>query len=249
MEIFLLLATFLPFCLLPVAAPLALRCGLSACLRFSPRAAIALASLSGLCGYAAALLMRGGFSCVRPRLFLPVSLCAIVGGTVGRMILLMFTARFSGSLALACVQAAPLFVLCTAALISARLPFPGSRIHLVLLASCCAWIEGFFGCGGALLFHLATGNGVRRRQDAPQSAVLLLGMVAQLSAILLTLLCGAAEILPMRMLFSLAVGAVLGASVFEHRKKRGAIRNGLRAALLVYLLFAALAGVEQAYWD
>ena len=48
MEISLFLCSLWMFALCPAAAPLALRCGLTACMRFSPRASCALSGIAAL---------------------------------------------------------------------------------------------------------------------------------------------------------------------------------------------------------
>ena len=97
------------------------------------------------------------------------------------------------------------------------------------------------------LFLLAGRSTLHRRQSSPPGAALLLCLVAQLSALLLTWLSGAAEIFPSRMLLALFFTSALGGVIFEKSKKRGAVLHGLRIALYVYMLSAALAGMEQAF--
>ena len=65
-------------------------------------------------------------------------------------------------------------------------------------------------------------------------------------ALLLTLLSGAAQVFPPRMLAAAAVGAAAGALFGEYGKKRGALPSGMRAAARVYEISAALACAEQA---
>lgn len=251
MELALFCAACLSFACSPSLAGLMLRCGLSACLRFSPRAALALAGAAGLCASAAQLVRRGGLRAVPHAQRGSIALAGFVGGVSGRMLLLMFVARYPGSLSLQRAQAAPLLLLALAALLPAaksRLPFPRSKRSLLAFSFLCAALDGCFGAGGAVLFALAARDGSRRRQ--PPSAALLLILCAQAGAILLTLLSGAAQVFPVRLLLFLALGAVSGALGWEQRKKRGAhpdIPPGLRAALKVYLLCAALAGAEQAW--
>ena len=250
MEIALFSSAWLVFSLSPVIAPLALRGGLSACLRFSPRAAVALASVAALFGCLGALTARGLFRAMPPGQRFPVAIAGVTGGTVGRMLLLMFVARFPGSLELARMQALPLLALTLAALLPARLrriPLPRTRIGLYLFSLLCACIGGCLGCGALAVFHLAACGGVCRRSDAPACAALLLASTAHASALLLTLLSGGAQVLPLRMLFALSCGAFIGGWRFEKSKKRGEIQRGLRAALGVYALLSALAGVEQAF--
>ena len=108
-----------------------------------------------------------------------------------------------------------------------------------------AALGGFLGAGEAALLRLFLPAGViRRRQSA---AALLSSACAQGGALLLTLLCGAAQVFPARLLASAALGAALGALCAEGCKERGALRSGMRAALLVYGILAALACVEQAF--
>ena len=111
----------------------------------------------------------------------------------------------------------------------------------------CALAEGFFGCGGAALFLLFGRSGVGRRRISPPGAALLLGVIAQCSALLLTLLSGAGEIFPAPMALALAASSALGGAVFEKTKKRSPGKKGLRIALCVYMMLAALAGIEQAF--
>ena len=250
MEITLFASAWLLFSLSPALAPLALRCGLAACLRFSPRAAIALACVAALSGCLGALTARGGPGCVPPGQRLPAVMTGVIGGTVGRMLLLMFVARTSGSLALAQRQALPLLMLTLSALLPDRLrriPTPRTRAGLFLSSLTVAYVEGQFGCGALTLLQLAAHGGVRRKRGAPGSAALLLALTAQASALGLTLLSGGAQVFPARMLAALAGGACLGGWRFEKNKGRGEIRRGLLAALGAYALLAALAGVEQAF--
>lgn len=250
MEIALFAAASLCFYLFPALGAIALRTGLSACLRFSPRAAVALGSISAFLGCLGMLLPRGGLRCVPPGQRLPAVLAGVIGGTLGRMALLMFTARFSGSLALARLQAIPLLLVTLLALLPAgfrRLPQPRTRTGLFLLMLPCAMLEGHAGCGALALLSLTGQDGVRRRDNAPASAALLLAAMAQGSALLLTLLSGGAQVFPPRMLIAPSLGAFFGGWRFEQNKKRGGIRKGLCAALGVYAVFAALAGIEQAF--
>ena len=112
MELALFAASFLFFYLGFPEPALFLRCGLAASLRFSPRAALALSGIAALCGSLAALFARGGLGAApapaRSRL-IPAT---FAGGTLGRSLLLMFTARFTGSLPLLRVQVVPLLMLC-----------------------------------------------------------------------------------------------------------------------------------------
>ena len=251
MEIALFSSAWLLFSLSPVLAPLTLRCGLSACLRFSPRAAVALSSIAALFGCLGALAARGGLSAVPPGQRLPAALAGITGGTLGRMLLLMFAARFPGSLELARMQALPLLALTLTALLPGRLrhiPLPRTRMGLYLFSLLCACIDGQFGGGALAVFHLTGQGGVHRKSGSPASAALLLALTAQASALGLTLLSGGAQVLPPRMLAALSAGALLGGWRFEKIKKRGEVRRGLHTALGVYALLAALAGVEQAFF-
>lgn len=249
MEFALFSSAWLAFSLSPALAPLALRGGLSACLRFSPRAALALSSVAALWGCLGALAGRGGLHAVPPGQRFPAVIAGITGGTAGRMLLLMFVARFSGSLELARMQALPLLALTLAALLPGRVrrvPLPRTRIGLYLFSLLCAFVGGGFGCGALTVFALTANSGVHRRKNAPASAALLLTLTAHASALLLTLLSGGAQVFPLRMLLVLSSGALLGGWRFEKSKKRGKIRRGLRTALGVYALLAALSGVEQA---
>lgn len=248
MELFLSAAALGAFALLPASAPLLLRCGLSACLRFSPRAALALSSAAALAGCASMLLCRGGIRAVLFAQREPAVLAGILGGTTGRMLLLLFTARFSGSLELAKVQSVPLLLIAAAALLPRRFPLPQSKAALFAFSLLCAMTEGFFGCGGMPLFMLAGKRNLHRRRFSAPGAALLLCAAAQLSALLLTLLSGAAQVFPVRALLTLMFAAALGGAVFEKTKKRAAIQKGLRIALYTYLILAALAGVEQAFF-
>ena len=249
MEPFLFLSALGAFFLLPAAAPVVLRCGLAACLRFSPRAALALSSCAALSGCAAMLSCRGGLRGVTLLQRLPVAAAAFLGGTLGRMLLLMFTARFSGSLSLSRVQAAPLLLLVLVGMFPRKLRLPCAPSGLFAFSLLCAFAEGFLGCGGTAHFLLAGRSGVCRRPASPSGAALLLGFIAQLSALLLTHLSGAAEIFPARLPLSLAAAAALGSVFFEKTKKRAGIQRGLRIALCMYMVFAALAGIEQSFLD
>jgi len=249
MGLFLSLAALSAFSFLPAGASVLLRCGLSACLRFSPRAALALSSIAALSACAAMLLGRGGLRAVPIQQRAPVTLAAFGGGTAGRMLLLMFTARFSGSLELAQAQAIPLLLLALAAAFSHRLPLPSSKAGLFTFALLCSACDGFFGCGSAALFLFFGKRGVRRRLAFPQGAALLCGIVAQFFALLLTLFSGAAQVFPSQMLLALSAASALGGVIFEKTKKRGTAQRGLRIALCVYMLLAASAGIEQAFLD
>ena len=251
MEIALFSSAWLAFSLSPVLAPLALRSGLAACLRFSPRAALALSSVAALWGCLGALTARGGLRTVPPGQRLPTAIAGITGGTAGRMLLLMFAARFPGSLELARQHALPLLALTLVALLPDRLrriPLPRTRIGLYLFSLLCAFVGGCFGCGALTAFALTANSGVHRRKNAPASAALLLTFTAHASALLLTLLSGGAQVFPPRMLLALSSGALLGGWQFEKSKKRGEVRRGLHTALGVYALLSALAGVEQAFF-
>lgn len=250
MEIALFSAAWLLFSLSPALAPLALRVGLSACLRFSPRAAIALSSIAALAGCLGALVARGGLRAVPPGQRLPAALAGITGGTLGRMLLLLFVTRFPGSLALARIQAFPLLLLALIALLPdalRRVPLPRTRTGLYMFSLPCAWIGGNLGCGALAAFALSGDTGVHRQKGAPASAALLLACMAHASALLLALLSGGAQVFPRRMLLALSLGAFIGGWRFEKSKKRGEVRRGLRAALGAYALLAALAGIEQAF--
>lgn len=251
MEIALFSSAWLACSLSPALAPLALRGGLSACLRFSPRAALALSSIAALWGCLGALAARGGLHAVPSGQRFPAVIAGITGGTAGRMLLLMFVARFSGSLELARMQALPLLALTLAALLPGslrRVPLPHTRIVLYLFSLLCAFVGGQLGCGALAAFGLTANSGVHRRKDAPASAALLLALTAHAGALLLTLLSGGAQVFPLRMLLVLSSGALLGGWQFEKSKKRGEIRRGFRTALGVYALLAALSGVEQAFF-
>lgn len=247
MELFLFLLALCAFSVLPAAAPVLMRCALVACLRFSPRAALALSSLAALSGCAAELACRGCLRAVPVSQRIPAAAAGLLGGTLGRMLLMMFTARFSGSLALARIQAFPLLLLALAASLPRRRRLPRAQTGLFACSLLCALIEGFFGCGCAALFLLFGHAGVRRRRVSPPGAALLLSLIAELSALLLTQLCGKAEIFPIRMTLALALGSAIGGAVFEKNKKRSPVKSGLRIALHAYMLLAALAGMEQAF--
>lgn len=235
----------LAFALSPTLAPLALRCGLSACLRFSPRAAVGLAALSALFGHLGALAARGGLRSVPPGQRLPAALSGIVGGTLGRMALLLFAARFTGSLPLARVQALPLLLLTLLALLPdrlRRLPPPCTPRSFALWGLSAACLSGGLGGGALALFSSAAHTGVRR--TSPTSGPLLLSLCAQTGALLLTLLSGGAQVFPARMLAALALGAWVGG---RQSQKRGKGRQRLLAALKVYAFLAALSSAEQAF--
>ena len=160
---------------------------------------------------------------------------------LGRALLLMLVASFPDSLLLLRIQALPLLLILLLSLL------PGEqRLSPAPLASVfpAAVLGGFLGAGeAALLLPFLPAGVLRGRQSG---AALLSSACAQGGALLLTLLSGAAQIFPARLLTSVAMGAALGALCAEGCKERGALRNGMRAALLVYGIVAALACVEQA---
>lgn len=248
MELFLSFAALCAFSLLPAGAPLLLRCGLSACLRFSPRAALALSSVAALSACMAMLLCRGGLRAVPPAQRSPAALAGLLGGTTGRMLLLLFTARFSGSLELARVQAAPLVLLTAACQFPLCLSLPNSRKGFFMLSLLYALMDGFFGCGCTALSVLFSKHRICRKSASVPGAALLCSFTAQSCALLLTLLSGAAQIFPLRMLIALCTAAAFGGAIFEKTKKRSLLQGRLRMALCVYMLLAALAGVEQAFF-
>lgn len=223
------------------SAALLLRCGLNASLRFSPRAALALSSLCALSGALAQLLARGGLRAVPgPRAALAT--LSFTGGVLGRALLLMLVARFPDSLLLLRVQVLPLLLILLLSLLPEGRRFAAAPFAAAFPA---AALGGFLGAGEAALLRLFLPAGViRGRQSA---AALLSSACAQGGALLLTLLCGAAQVFPARLLASAALGAALGALCAEGCKERGALRSGMRAALLVYGILAALACVEQAF--
>lgn len=227
------------------ASALLLRCGLEACQRFSPRAAIALASFASLCAAAAGLLCRSRLKSVPAK---QRSICAVasfVGGCIGRALLLMFTARFPGTLTLTRAQMIPLLLFALLAIhtpMHGRLPL--SPVPFALLILLCSLIDGFFGAGGMAFFSLAALGGINRGRAAP-SCALLMTVIAQASALLVTMLCGETQVFPGRMLTLLAAGSAIGALVCEQQKERGAFSYRLRTALWVYLVLAAASCIEQ----
>ena len=247
MELFLFLAAFYAFFLLPAGAPVMLRCGLAACLRFSPRAALALSSCASLAGCTSMLLCRGGLCAVPAQQRIPIASAAFIGGTLGRMLLLMFIARFSGSLELARIQVLPLLLFVIAAGFPMRMHLPSSWLRLFVFSLLCAACEGFWGCGGAVFFFFVSREDICRRRFSPPGSALLLCMIAQFSALLLTHFSGAAEIFPAHIPLSLAAASALGGAVFEKTKRRSPAKTGLRIALYIYMLLAALAGIEQTF--
>lgn len=240
MELILFLAALGAFFAGGPFAALLLRAGLDASLRFSPRAALALASLCALSGAGAQLLARGGVRAV-PGSRAALALAGFAGGVLGRAALLMLVARRPDSLFLAQMHALPLLLVFLCALLPLRLPPPMFPSALALPA---AVVGGFLGAGEAALLSLAPVPGVRRGRQSGDA--LLLTVCAQGGALLLTLLCGAAEIFPARLLAAMALGAALGALAAEQCKERGALHRGMRAALLIYGFFAVLACAEQA---
>ena len=222
------------------SAALLLRCGLNASLRFSPRAALALSSLCALSGALAQLLARGGLHAVPgPRAALAT--LAFTGGVLGRALLLMLVASFPDSLLLLRVQALPLLLILLLSALPGRRRFSVSPLAAAFPA---AALGGFLGAGEAALLLPFLPSGVMRGR---QSAVALLSSAcAQGGALLLTLLSGAAQVFPARLLASVMLGAALGALCAEGCQERGTLRKGMRAALLVYGFLAALACVEQA---
>lgn len=247
MDFFLCTAAFFAFYAGHPASALLLRCGLAACARFSPRAALALAAVASFSGASAGLLCRGGLGAAASGQRGLCAACGFAGGVMGRALLLMLTARFPSSTALARVQGIPLLLLFLLSLLpprrQARLPL--TPLRLAGYALLCAGIDGFFGAGSIPLFALAALGGVRRRRDLPAGA-LLTTLCAQTGALLLTILTGQAQIFPPRMLLWLALGAALGAASGETQKERGAFHNGMRAALKTYGILAACSCIEQA---
>lgn len=251
MEIALGLSAFLCFALGHPASALLLRCGLNASVRFSPRAALALSAFASLCAAAAALIRRGGLRAAPASARWPALTCAFLGGTLGRSLLLMFVARFSGSLMLARLQAIPLLALCLPALMPARVGRRGeepSFASLCGICALCAAIDGFFGAGGLLMADALLPRPLVRHVRAPTSLALLTALGGQAGAILLTLCVGAAQVFPARMLLGVALGAALGALAAESiQKERGVPFKGMRIALKAYLSAAVLAMLEQAF--
>lgn len=228
------------------AAMLLVRCGLVASNRFSPRAAIALSSLVGLVSALTGLLSRRGLRAVPGAQRSLTAIAAFVGGVLGRSFLLMWTARFPGSLELARMQSIPLLLMSLFALI----PRPLSRCSLqekrgsyIFLCTMTSILEGFFGAGGLAVYAMTCSDAIRRAQ-IPATALLTL-LCAQAGALLLTFLCGAAMVFPFHMLLMTCAGAALGALFCEAQKKRGAALHGMRIALKLYLLLAALSCLEQ----
>ena len=251
MEIALFFASLLFFYLGFPAPELLLRCGLAASLRFSPRAALALSSVAALCGALAALIKRGGLSSAPAparALLIPAS---FAGGTLGRSLLLMFTASQTGSLPLLRLQVLPLLLLCLLALLPQR---PGRRdaieprpYALRALSFFCGVVDGFFGAGGQLLFGGLLPARIARRRFSSPALPLLHTVCAQAGALMLTACAGAAQVFPARMILLLAAGSALGALAGEAQKERGPLASGTSAALKAYLLLCALSGMEQAY--
>ena len=246
MELILFVAACAVWRISPALAALVLRCGLQACLRFSPRAAMALSAAAGCAACLAALTRRGGLRAVPSAHLRLLTLAALAGGTLGRMLALMLDARLFSSRAFGRVQALPLLALVIAACVPGRLRFPRSARGLLALALPCALAEGFFGAGGLALLALAAPPGVRR-SSAPQAGALLLCAAAQGTALLLTLLSGAAQMFPARLPAAIALGAALGAWLGGGAQKGGALPRRMRAALAVYAILAALACVEQGF--
>ena len=256
MELALFAASFLFFYLGFPAPALFLRCGLAASLRFSPRAALALSGIAALCGSLAALFARGGLGAAPAPARSRLIPAAFAGGTLGRSLLLMFTARFTGSLPLLRVQVVPLLMLCLLFLLPQtgaahpapqRSPRMSGAAAFGWLCFFCGMVDGFFGAGGQLLFlGLFPVRIVRRRFSVPASAALLTAC-AQAGALLLTAYSGAEQVFPGQMVALLSFGAALGALAAEAEQKRGPLAMGTSAALKVYLILSALAGVEHAF--
>lgn len=224
------------------SAALLLRCGLNASLRFSPRAALALSSLCALSGALAQLLVRGGLRSVPgPRAAL--AMLTFTGGVLGRALLLMLVASFPDSLLLLRIQALPLLLLLLVSLLPGDQRFSVSPLAAAFPA---AALGGFLGAGEAALLLPLLPTGIRRGRQS--GAALLSSICTQGGALLLTLLSGAAQIFPARLLASVALGSALGALCAEGCKERGALHTGMRAALLIYGLLAALACTEQAFF-
>lgn len=240
-------AAFLAFLAGYPASALLLRCALEASERFSPRAALALASVAALSGALCALIARGGLRPLPPSRRAVAASAAFVGGTLGRSALVLYASRFTGSLELTQAQAGPLLLLVSVSLYAVfRQPFarPEGRGGLFLLALLSGLVDGLFGAGGMALLALFSPGGVRRREGVPSSLALLVSLCAQSGALLLTLCAGAAQVLPPRMLLGLALGAAAGGCLAQ--KQRGTPGKGLRAALMTYLVVAVLAILEQA---
>lgn len=249
MEISLFLCSLWMFALCPAAAPLALRCGLTACMRFSPRASCALSGIAAFSGYLTAFMMRGCFRSPPVALRASSLLSAFVGGVAGRMALIAFTARFSGSLTLSRVHAIPLLFLAIASL---PLFFPALHPSRTLsfispaLAFLTSLIDGFCGAGGCILLSLCCLPHVQRIRSRLPAPALALCLPALLGALLLAHFSGSAQVFPARMILSLCAGSACGAGFFEHAKKHGALRFRMRAVLAVYIILAALSCAEQA---
>ena len=245
MDFLLCIYAFISFGVGFPASALFLRCGLEASLHFSPRTAIELATLSSLSGALALLLIRGPTSvpCKQRALCMGP---AFVGGCIGQALLLMFSARFPGSITLARLQIVPLFLFTIAALLT-RISecFSLNSRRLLLISLLCSLIDGFFGAGGLILFSLFTTGGVKRRQQIP-SCALLVTCISRASALLLILLTGEAQLLPSRMVIAVAAGSAAGAVLWAYKNERGTLAKGLRTALTVYLVLAAASCAEQA---
>lgn len=240
-------AAFLAFFAGYPASALLLRCALEASERFSPRAALALASVAALFGALCALPARGGLRPLPPSRRAAAASGAFIGGTLGRSALLLYASHFTGSLELTRAQAGPLLLLvCVSLYALFRQPFavPEGRGGLFGLALFCGLIDGLFGAGGMALSALFSSGGVLRRKGVPSSLALLVSLCAQSGALLLTLCAGAAQVLPLRMLLGIAIGAAAGG--FGAQKQRGTPGKGLRAALMTYLVIAVLSILEQA---
>lgn len=224
------------------SAALLIRCALDASQRFSPRASLALSALCALCGAMTQLLARGGLRAV-PGPRASMAALGFIGGVLGRALLLMLVARFPDSLTLSRVQALPLLLLFLCAALPKRKRLPLSPLALSLPV---AALGGFLGAGEAGILQLVLPSGLHAARQS--AAALLLTVCAQGGALLLTLLCGAAQVFPAHLLAALMLGAALGSLAAEQCRERGALHRGMRAALLVYGFFAALACAEQALY-
>lgn len=227
------------------APALVLRCGLSACMRFSPRAALGLSGLAALFACALCLAHRAVTRRIAPvHPALPV--CAFLGGSLGRAVVLMMDAALPSSLSLLRVQAVPLAVL-TAASIFVRPPRRDASLRAAaVLAFILAALDGFFGADTTLLLTSLTRTGIARRRVP--SASLLACLCAQLGATLLTHFTGAALIFPTRMYVFMLTGAALGVLLGQTTKERGKFPPALPVLVSVYGLIAALACVGHAFF-
>ena len=228
----------------PIPA-LVLRCGLSACMRFSPRAALGLSGLAALFACAFSLCVRvvkGERFAFSP--MLPAA--AFWGGAFGRACVLIMDASLRSSLSLLRLQSPALAALMLFAMLIRPRKTDAVPRAAVCIAFALAALDGFLGSDTTLLLTSLTRTGIARRR-AP-SASLLSCLCAQLGAILMTHFTGAALIFPARMYVFMLTGAALGVMFGKMAKEREKFPPALPILANIYGLIAALACVGHAFF-